>query len=148
MSVVNPPVKIWSTKPFAKEGCSVFAMTPSLYFQTIQLELNWCFRISCSPRFATTVLVNKDTAWKVSKYGVFSGPYFLVIPVFSLNTGKYGTEKTPYLDNFHTVGVIAFFQIHVILQWCVISTLHIFLTLIIVLTSICQWPSKLDRRYI
>ena len=28
---------------------------------------------------------------KVSKYGVFSGP----------NTGKYGPEKTPYLDTFH-----------------------------------------------
>ena len=30
----------------------------------------------------------------------FSGPYF---PVFGLNTGKYGPEKTPYLDTFHTV---------------------------------------------
>ena len=38
------------------------------------------------------------TAWKVSKYGVFSGPYF---PAFGLNTeyifspnaGKYGPEK-------------------------------------------------------
>ena len=30
------------------------------------------------------------TAWKVSKYGVFSGPYF---PVFRLNTEKYGTGK-------------------------------------------------------
>ena len=30
---------------------------------------------------------------KVSKYGVFSGP----------NTGKYGPEKTPYLDTFHVV---------------------------------------------
>ena len=29
----------------------------------------------------------------------FSGPYF---PVFSPNTGKYGSEKTPYLDTFHT----------------------------------------------
>ena len=37
------------------------------------------------------------TAWKVSKYGVISGPYF---PVFGLNTGKYGPEKTPYLDTF------------------------------------------------
>ena len=34
-----------------------------------------------------------DTAWKVSKYGDFSGPYF---PVF-------GPEKTPYLDTFHAV---------------------------------------------
>ena len=40
------------------------------------------------------------TAWKMSKYGVFSGPYF---PVFSPNAGKYGPEKTPYLDTFHTV---------------------------------------------
>ena len=32
--------------------------------------------------------------------GVFSGPYF---PVFSPDTGKYGPEKTPYLDNFHAV---------------------------------------------
>ena len=33
---------------------------------------------------------------KVSKYGIFSGPYF---PVFGLNAeiygGKYGPEKTP-----------------------------------------------------
>ena len=40
------------------------------------------------------------TAWKVAKYGVFSGPYF---PVFSPNAGKYGPEKTPYLDTFHAV---------------------------------------------
>ena len=37
---------------------------------------------------------------KVTKYGVCSsGPYY---PVFSLNTGKYGPERTPYLDTFHT----------------------------------------------
>ena len=40
------------------------------------------------------------TAWKVSKYRVFSGPYF---PVFGLNTRKYRPEKTPYLDTFHAV---------------------------------------------
>ena len=46
-------------------------------------------------------------------YGVISGPYF---PVFGLNTviygvnlriqpntGKYGTEVTPYLDTFYVV---------------------------------------------
>ena len=46
------------------------------------------------------IYVNILTAWKVPKYGVFSGPYF---PVFGLNTGKYGLEKTPYLDTFHVV---------------------------------------------
>ena len=29
---------------------------------------------------------------------VYSGQY---IPVFGLNTGKYGPEITPYLDTFH-----------------------------------------------
>ena len=43
------------------------------------------------------------TAWKMSKYGVFSGPYF---PVFSPNTGKYGPEKTLYLDTFHAANPI------------------------------------------
>ena len=39
------------------------------------------------------------TAWKASKYGVFSGLYF---PVFSPNTGKYEKKKkTPCLDSFH-----------------------------------------------
>ena len=38
---------------------------------------------------------HNDTAWKVSKYEVFSGPYF---PVF-------GPEKSPYLDAFHAVWV-------------------------------------------
>ena len=65
----------------------------------------------------------RNTAWKVSKYGDFSGPYFSVfrlnteiysvnlriqseyrkISVFSPNTGKYGSEKTPYLDIFLAV---------------------------------------------
>ena len=40
------------------------------------------------------------TAWKVSKCGVISCPYF---PVFSQNTGKYGPEITPYLDTFQAV---------------------------------------------
>ena len=42
------------------------------------------------------------TAWKVPKYGVFSGPYF---SVFVLNTGKYRPEKAPYLGTFHEVNV-------------------------------------------
>ena len=40
------------------------------------------------------------TSWKVSKYGIVSGPYFLV---FGLNTGKYGPEISSYLDTFHAV---------------------------------------------
>ena len=48
------------------------------------------------------VFSNNDlfTARKVSRYGVFSGPYF---SVFGLNTRKYGLEKTPNLNTFHAV---------------------------------------------
>ena len=45
----------------------------------------------------------ENTAWKVSKDGIFSGPYF---PVFSANTEKCGPEKTPSLDTFHAVKVL------------------------------------------
>ena len=50
-------------------------------------------------------------ALKLSKYGIFSGPYF---PVFGLSTeiysvnlrfqSEYGPEKIPYLDVFYAVG--------------------------------------------
>ena len=45
--------------------------------------------------------VNK-TEWKLFKYGVCFGPYFLV---FSPNTGKYGPEETPYGDTSHEVQI-------------------------------------------
>ena len=47
--------------------------------------------------------INHYTRWKVSKYGVCSGPYF---PVFSPNTEKYGPKITPYLDTFHAAIVV------------------------------------------
>ena len=48
------------------------------------------------------------TAWKVSKYGIFLVHIFPLLDwyyrsVFSQNAGKYGPEKTPYLDTFHAV---------------------------------------------
>ena len=57
------------------------------------------------------------TASKVSKNGVFSGPYFpafglnteryevslRILSVFSPNAGKYEPEKTPHLDNFQAL---------------------------------------------
>ena len=52
-----------------------------------------------------------NTAWKVSKYGVISDPYFPAfgLSVFSPNAGKYGPEITPYLDTFQAVkGILSF----------------------------------------
>ena len=55
------------------------------------------------------------TAWKVSKYGVNSGPCFLVFglntEIYSVNLRiqskyrKYGPEITPYLDTFHAASL-------------------------------------------
>ena len=44
-------------------------------------------------------------ARKLSKYGVFSGPYFRIqyLPEFRSNVGKCRPKKTPYLDTFHAV---------------------------------------------
>ena len=64
---------------------SCFVMFNSCYLSLFKyFKINWSFYI----------------AWKVSKYGVFSDPYFPVfglnteyLSVFSPNTGKYGPEK-------------------------------------------------------
>ena len=48
-------------------------------------------------KYSYFVIVLRNTTWKESKCRVSSGPYF---PVFGLNTGKYGPEKTPCLDTF------------------------------------------------
>ena len=58
-------------------------------------------------QWQNSIFSKEGTAWKVPKYRIFSGPFF---PAFALNSvfspsaGKYGSEKTPYLDNFLAVG--------------------------------------------
>ena len=55
------------------------------------------------------VIFMASTARKMYKYGDFSGPLFFHIcteydfPVFSPTVGKYGPEKTQYLDTFHAI---------------------------------------------
>ena len=34
---------------------------------------------------------------------IFTYERYAIMPVFSLNTGKYGPEKTPYLETFNAV---------------------------------------------
>ena len=43
----------------------------------------------------------------MTKFEVFSVPYF---PVLSLNAGKNGPEKIPYLDTFQVVENLGFYQ--------------------------------------
>ena len=58
--------------------------------RAVKLRCNW-YKKKSSKTF---------TAPKMSKCGVFAGPYF---PVFSPNTEKCGWDKTPYLDASYAV---------------------------------------------
>ena len=52
--------------------------------------------------------MKKKCCWMTKNESDETGPYFLV---FSLNTGKYEPEKTPYLDSFQAMGPFLFFTI-------------------------------------
>ena len=74
-----------------------------------------------------------NTVWKVSKYGVFSGPYF---PAFGMNTEKYGvslciqskcrkirTRKTPNTDIFQAVELVWPKEQHHLKSWVKLKAL-------------------------
>ena len=49
--------------------------------------------------------MKKKCCWMTKNESDETDPYFLV---FSLNTGKYEPEKTPYLDSFQAMGPFLF----------------------------------------
>ena len=74
------------------------------------------------------------TVWKVSKYGVFSGPYLpafrlnmAYLSVFSPNAGKCAPEKASYFDTFQAVLIICKKPLMVLqmgeLSWQVLLTI-------------------------
>ena len=80
---------------------------------------------------------NFATAWKMSKYGVFSSSYF---PVFGLDTGKYEPEKAPYLDTFHTVsGIIGNQSYH---SWTLFTQWLNILRIAFIFTEAVDVPAK------
>ena len=105
----------------------IFFSVYSLFLTIEELEKDFfILKLSTKRPPAPHNRASINTAWKVSKYGVFSGPhfpafgmeYFLVrifphsdwirrdtsyLSVFSPNAGKYGPEKSPYLDTFHAM---------------------------------------------
>ena len=95
--VKSVPIRIFFDPYFP-----VFGPEKTPYLDTFYTVMNWN-RIAIFHEYSKCKLEFvslSDTAWKVSKYGVFSARYF---PVFSPNIGKYKPEKTPYLDTFQAV---------------------------------------------
>ena len=91
-----------SGKPYVVESGLQFILNGKLTFwQPAIVDKLPTFHLRSAPRtpLSTFLTLKEDfddfdvslTAWKVSKYGVFSGP----------NAGKYGPKKTPYMENFH-----------------------------------------------
>ena len=76
------------------------------------------FKKSGNPVVFLVFIFIIHTAWKVSKYGVISAPYF---HVFSPNTGKCGPEITPDLDTFHAVSGVCIRQIMRQISVCLLS---------------------------
>ena len=81
-------------------------------------------------------IVAIDTAWKVSKYGIFFGP----------NAGKYGLEKTPYLDTFHVMRVLSIEKI-----LCFGRPFNMKILLVVILMfpfyTICKRQKNIFREY-
>ena len=97
---------------FLKYWHGHFSITPNiLFFSFCSL---WAMANDIVVSACTDCVIEHIIAWKMSKYGVISGPYFSVFGlnterygVFSPNTEKCGPEITPYLDTFHAVHVLA-----------------------------------------
>ena len=87
----------FATKKYlnAKGNSYFYLIWSSGLFKNQKSEL--LFKSCCSCK---KYMLWSYSAWIVSKYRVFSSPY---LPVFSPKTGKYGPEKTLYLDTFHAV---------------------------------------------
>ena len=117
-------VRSVGTKPFAskmpetREIITVLEICQTLIYSkssslTESNSLTLCilvFKLNSVWSIASWLYSNPSTTWKVSKYGVFSGPYF---PAFGLNTeiysvnlsiqsecGKIRTRKNSLFGNF------------------------------------------------
>ena len=91
---------LWLSKKFSW----VFQVFPYFltfsYFSLIFQVFPWVLWTQHDEIIITVITTSKQkpfyTAWKVYKYGVFSGPYF---PVFGLNTEIYGVNLlSKFLD--------------------------------------------------
>ena len=80
--------------------CICIRLTWRIYYHLSRFNFPEDGIFDCFADLFSMSFIIEPTARKMSKYGVFSGPYF---SVFSPNTGKYGPEKTPYLDTFYAV---------------------------------------------
>ena len=91
---VSSVIKLWPYEYFPQVNTNVVCKIVFEYLPPVNINVV-CKNIWHKQRFCIN-----NTSWKMFKYGVFSG---LCFPVFTSNTGKYGPEKTSYLETFHAM---------------------------------------------
>ena len=91
----NTYLCFWSL--FISNFFQCFFLTAHFHFENIEKPLVFSLREMCpnTEFFLVRVFSHSDWIRKDTKY----------LSVFSPNAGKYGPEKTPYLDIFHAVSV-------------------------------------------
>ena len=79
-------------------NCCLFAPSGSSYYQYAKLCDTLCHCVK-------SVQIRSFFWYVFSRIGTEYGDLPCKSPLFSPNTGKYGPEKTPYLDIFRAVGL-------------------------------------------
>ena len=112
---------------FVVDCCIEQITSGILVLKTIEIifknyEISWNLKRFWLTGNMKSELPDMHTAWKVSKYGVISGPHF---SVFSPNAGKYEPEITPYLDtltqcSFHATDLFLYLKSirKLLVFWC------------------------------
>ena len=107
-------------------GISLKNVFPGILARSSKLWMAICNHESLkSEAVWLTTGINKSWAGSVCEKcpntEFFSGPY---LSVFSPNVGKYGPEKTPYLDTFQAVALQASKELRLIFCNCLNMTSH------------------------
>ena len=94
LSEVSSVIRLWTYEYFPQVNTNVVCKMVFEYLPPVNNNV-----VSKNIWHKQGFCIN-NTSWKVFKYGVFSG---LCFPVFTSNTGKYGPQKTLYLETFHAI---------------------------------------------
>ena len=97
----------------------------------IQVEVSLCEKCSNTEFFLVSIFLHSDWIRRDTEY----------LPLFSPNVGKYGPEKTPYLDTFHVLSVLItwIFEFYYFMHDVVLVSLLLTLNILCTILSIADF---------